>query len=121
MSQRTDQVGELIHSELGAILNEELELPEGQFVTIMSVQCPPDLSAANVWLSVIPTEQGPIVLQRLEKMRGIVQRELNKRLTMKVTPRLQWRLDETEAKADVIDRLLDGLGDELKKEPDTKE
>ncbi len=109
MSHRLPQVNELIRQELASLLLTEMEFPKGCLVTITRVDTAKDLRYAKVWLSVLPAYYFQKVLSKLKSNAGHLQFLLNKKLTMKPLPRLNFAIDDTEQKAEEIEKLLDRI------------
>lgn len=113
-SKRIAQVNELLRVELGAILAREIEFPANCLVTISKVETSIDLEHARIWVKVYPAEQAKNVLSRLIANIAEIQSRLNHRLVMRFVPKIAWKLDVSEIRADRIERLLD----QIKKEHD---
>lgn len=109
MSHRLEQVNELIRQELNKLLLTEVEFPKSCLVTITGVQTSKDLRYVKVWISVLPVYYRKKVLVKLTANLGHLQFLLNKKLTMKPLPRLNFALDDTEQKAADIEQLLDQI------------
>lgn len=107
MTQRTDQVESQIQRILGAVLNREIELPEGHLATITRVLINPDLKNAKVFISVLPFANSNSVMKILKNNRGMIQKELHSQLTMKFSPKLEFLLDKQPEYADQIEKLID--------------
>lgn len=106
MSRRLKQVADLIVRELGPILLREVEFPPGTFPNILKAEVAADLKNATVWLGVVPPEKRDEVLEAINRNIGEVQRSLNKRLTMKFTPRLSFKIDTTSDKVARVQELV---------------
>lgn len=102
-SNRISKLNSLIQQQLGAILPEYLEQPG--LVTINKVEVSRDLKWAKVWLSILNGDDAAIV-KELEKNIYDIQGELNRGLTLKVLPRLQFFLDTSARYAQHIDELI---------------
>lgn len=112
MSQRTEQVSALLKAELGRTIPRLIELPAGIFCTVMQVTCSPDLVHATVWIAVQPFTQSGDALAILEEERCEIQREVSERLTMRNTPVLHFRIDDTEEKASHLESIIDHIHDD---------
>src|SRR5262249_54329213 len=110
-SHRMERVSELVKREVSAIVLE-LNLTDCGFITITAAEISPDLKEGRIYISVIGSpEQKKHALEALEHRHGQIQHELAHRIVLKYTPRLKFFLDETEAHASRIERLLDELGE----------
>lgn len=109
MSDRIDKVNSLIHQKLGEVFSQVLEIPTEYFVTITRVQTSSDLRNATIYLSVLPFTNSEKALAFIIRNRNQVQKELGKRVKIKYTPKLYFKLDDTEEKASKIEELIDAL------------
>lgn len=100
------KVNSLIREEIADIFNRELDLKPGVFLTVLKVDTTSDLRYTNIFVSVFPEKEGNYALVALKNEKSSVQRILNKKLHMKVVPRVVFKLDKTEAEADIIEGLL---------------
>lgn len=96
MSRRTDRVGNLIRNELGQILLAKMSDPRFDPVatSITRVTVPEDLLSATVYLSVTGGDKAETrTLQALEHAAGYLQEQLIKRIQLRHTPKLSFRID----------------------------
>lgn len=103
------RVCELLKRELGLLISREVKF-EAPLVSIRAVDITPDLKQAHVYVSVIGTDaQKEKALQLLEKNRPSLQREVSKRVILKHTPILNFKLDESIERGTRVIALLDEL------------
>jgi ribosome-binding factor A len=114
MSQRTSQVGALMTQEINNIMLRDFEPPRGCLITISHTEPTPDLKHAKVFVSVLPHSMSGTALAALKKQTGHIQYKLNRTLSMRFVPRIQWVYDETNIKLDNIDRALNNVDEPLK-------
>ncbi len=95
-SLRQLKVNELIRRELSEIIMREFEAPEYSLVTITNVDTSNDLSSAKVSVSIFPIDQANKAFGSLRKMAGFFQKLLNRRLKMKMIPRINFYLIKNE-------------------------
>lgn len=107
MSQRTEQVGELIKKELSQLLLRNVDFPSGTLVTITKVLVAADMKQAKVYLSILPFARRFVILEKLKHSAYDLQHELMDRLVMKFVPKVAFFFDENEEYAAKIDELLD--------------
>lgn len=106
---RLERVNELLRRELGDLLQRELHF-DAPLVTVQQVDVTPDLKNAHVYMSVIGTEkQRKGVLSQLYTRRPHLQFLLSRRVTMKHTPQLHFKLDEGIERGTRIIHLMDEL------------
>lgn len=121
---RMRRVNELLLREL-AILCEELVVPHmDALVTITEVSTSHDLRHAKVFVSVMGSDkQRARAMAMLENQRVPMQDQINRRLSLKYTPRLHFREDHTPERADRILSILEELDlpeDDQKDGPDRR-
>ena len=109
MKERVLQLNELIKRDLGAIISKEIELPDGCLVTVTRVQTTPDIKIAKIFISVLPENFRGTVLEILRKNNKNLHNQLKKQLKTKFTPNLQFLIDEQQAYANEIEKLLDEI------------
>ena len=110
MKNRLVRVCEVLKREIGVIIRRELEF-ENTLVTVSDVDITPDLKQAHIFISALGTPAGRRkAMEALENHRVMFQTELSRRVQMKHTPHLNFRLDDAiERGARVID-IMDELG-----------
>jgi ribosome-binding factor A len=94
MKHRLLRVNELVKRELSAIIARELNF-ESALVTINQVDVTSDLKNAHVFVSVLGSESGATVLQKLEAQRSQLQAALAAKVVLKYTPHLVFQLDNS--------------------------
>ncbi|NCA94055.1 MAG: ribosome-binding factor A [Sphingobacteriia bacterium] len=106
MSFRIQKINSLIREIISETFSRELDLKPGVFLTILKVDTTADLRYTNIFVSVFPEKEGRYAMTALKNEGNNIQKTLNKKLQMKIVPRVVFKLDETEAQADEIERLL---------------
>lgn len=109
--QRAQRVAEEIKKEVSDILRMELKDPGLMKLTsVTDVEVSRDLGYARVYVSIYgeAKEQGDI-LKVLEKATGFIRTELGKRVRLRHTPELQFRLDRSMEYGDHISKVLKNL------------
>jgi ribosome-binding factor A len=110
MKRRIERVCEVIKRELGPIIGRELTF-SAPLVTVSGVDITPDLKQAHVFISAIGTgAQKRKAIETLEHHRVLLQAELAKRVVLKHTPHLHFRIDESIERGTRILGILDELG-----------
>lgn len=113
--KRTDRINELLQREIASGLYQVQTTPPLDLarVTVASVACSPDLRKAKVMVSVLEDEKGETraenVIRALNRHRKDLQAMIASNIVLKYTPHLQFVLDEGQARADRIYRILDSL------------
>jgi ribosome-binding factor A len=110
MNNRLARVCEVLKRELGMIIRRELEF-ENTLVTVSGVDITPDLKQAHVFVSALGSPAGRRkAMESLEEHRVMFQTELSRRVHIKHTPHLHFRLDEAIERGSRIITLMDELG-----------
>ena len=114
MKHRMLRVNEVVKRELSGIIARELNF-EGALVSINHVDVSSDLKNAHVFVSVLGSETGQSVMNKLEEHRPALQSELGSRVKMKFTPHLLFHLDESIARGSRVVEILQQIdSDEAK-------
>jgi ribosome-binding factor A len=114
MKHRMQRVNEVIKRELSGILTREISF-EGALVSINHVDVSSDLKSAHVFVSVLGTETGQSVMNKLEEHRPALQSELARRITMKFTPHLIFHHDESIARGSRVLEILQQIDSDSEK------
>lgn len=118
---RLERVNELIKRELGEIFRRDLVF-DAQLVTIQQVDVTPDLRNAHVFLSIIGTDaQSKGVIAQLRTRRPYLQFQLSRRVIIKHTPQLHFKLDDGIVRGTRVIHLMDELNLLPAVEPDPAE
>ena len=97
MTRRTERINELLREELSDLLRRQVKDPRlGGLVTVTEVEVSVDLRNARVFVSVMGSdEERENAFRGLEAARPFLRRELGKRLSMRRTPDLSFRRDDS--------------------------
>jgi len=116
MSKRIKRVNQLIQKTLSKLLLKELDFAKEVIITVTRVNTVSDLSKTIVFISVIPEEQIEKVMRSLNRNIYHLQQKINKKLVMKRVPKIIFEIETKTAEADRIEKLLDGLKNNEKKD-----
>ena len=108
-SQRQLRVGELIRRALSEILMQGIiHDPDLNriSVTVSEVTASPDLKIATAYVCPLGGEGGEDLIALLAKNKSEIRRSISKKLTLKYTPDLRFRLDEMFDRMDETRRLF---------------
>ena len=109
MKHRLERVNELLKRELGDLLTREVSF-EAALVTIQQVDITPDLKHAHVFVSVIGSdEQAKAAMAKLHGSRTTLQHLLSKRVVLKYTPHLHFKLDDSIERGTRIISILEEI------------
>ncbi len=109
MSKRIEQVNELIRRELGKIVLREIDFPQGIMVTLTRIETSVDLEQSKIYVSAFPEEKAKTVLVILNQNIYDIQQRLNKRLKMKIIPKISFVIEKETVEAGRIEELLEQL------------
>ena len=108
-SQRQLRVGELIRRALSDILMQgTIHDPDLNriSVTVSEVTASPDLKIATAYVCPLGGKGGEDLIALLAKNKSEIRRSISKKLTLKYTPDLRFRIDETFDRMDETRRLF---------------
>ncbi len=96
MSHRPEKVREFIKEQVSDIIQHQLKDPRVGFVSVTAVELSVDLRHAKVFVSVLGDAQAKAdTMAGLQSAQGYVRSELSRRLQMRFTPEISFRLDES--------------------------
>jgi ribosome-binding factor A len=114
MSQRLDRINELLRREISTVLQRDFEFG-GALVTISGVDITQDLREAKVFVGVLGG-YGAKVIEQLSQRRALIQSRVAKRVVLRCTPKLDFRLDTSAARGVDMINVLDEV-DKIPKAP----
>ena len=120
-SQRQLRVGELIRRALSDILMQgTIHDPDLNriSVTVSEVTASPDLKIATAYVCPLGGQGGEDLIALLAKNKSEIRRSISKKLTLKYTPDLRFRIDETFDRIEETRRLFSQ--ENVKRDLDTK-
>lgn len=108
MSFRPERLAEAIKKEVSELLREELKDPRIGFVSITSVEVSKDLRYANIYASIFgEPDQQKISMKALQKAQGFIRGELGKRIRLRYTPEITFKLDQSISQGSRIIALME--------------
>ena len=114
MSNRILRVNQLVKKELSKIILREVDLSPGILVTITRVEVSPDLRGARVYVSCFPEKEKNQIFQELKKEIFFIQKALDKRLKIKIVPKINFLEERKTKEADEVEEILAKLKKEKK-------
>ena len=106
---RNEKVSALVRDEIGAILLHELDLTVDALVTVTRAVLSEDGAHVRVFVSVLPENLAEIVLKEIMQNIYNYQQLLNKQLRIRPVPKMYFVVDDTEAEASKIEKLIDSV------------
>jgi ribosome-binding factor A len=108
-TRRTVRVAEVLRKELSACMSHSIDL-EGMLITISSVELPPDMRQAYIYVSTLnPELEQEDALVRLNRNRKEWQSSIGRRLGLKFTPQLIFKFDTAIERGDRVMEILTKL------------
>ncbi len=108
-SQRQLRVGETIRRALADVLIRgafhEPDL-DGVAITVGEVRCSPDLKIATAYVLPLGGRDSERVLAALDRAKGELRRQVTRAVSLKFSPELRFKLDETFDRIDDTRRML---------------
>lgn len=115
-SQRLKRMADSVQREVAELIRQELKDPRlGGYVTISAVKVSPDLGYAEIYVTVMGRELGDEqteeankeTLTVLNNASGFLRQELSRRIKTRVTPRLRFHYDKTNAYGNYMFDLIE--------------
>ena len=115
MSRRIEKVSDLIMKELGYVIQNEIADPRVGFVTISRVKLSADFSHADVFVTVLGSEQDESnALAGLTSSASYLRNHLARNMSTRTVPKLKFILDKGLEHSERIHRILTDLDEEEK-------
>jgi ribosome-binding factor A len=108
-STRQKKVSRLVQKELSVIFQQLTQEMLGNImVSVTIVRISPDLSDANIFLSIFPADNPAEALKVIKSNTTMIRKKLGEsvRNQLRIVPTLQFHLDDSAAYVEEIDRLL---------------
>src|SRR6476620_12367290 len=110
MSRRTEMLGSTIQREIATMILRDLNdprLPPQLMPSITRVKVSPDLSIADVFVTIMGTPgQQNAALNALRHSAGLMRTKLTAAMTLRVAPYLKFHIDENLKKELEVQELL---------------
>jgi ribosome-binding factor A len=108
-TKRTSRVGQNLRDAIVEVFRHDLNDSRLAMVSITEVEVSPDLNLARVYLSGLDEDETKRIVKDLAAQQGRIRHFLGQRIRLRVTPELDFRYDETSARAGRIEELLAGI------------
>jgi ribosome-binding factor A len=120
MTHRNEQLNATLQRLIGQVITEGLSDPRIRgIVSVTGVKVSPDLHEAQVHVSVMPAEHGPLAVEGLRHAARHIQTRIGEHVRMRKVPRLDFRLDDSlKRQAQVLAAIRDAMQDEQTQEDD---
>jgi len=102
---RVEKVNEQLQEDLAAIINNNVYL-DGGLITVIRVKCSPDMSNANVNISVLPEGLSGTALKLLRKNATGFTHKLSLKSRLRKVPKLTFGIDNQERYVAKMDKVF---------------
>ena len=92
---RGRKVGDLIHRELASLIQREVKDPRIGMVTITEANVTRDLAVAEIYFTVLPSDDVEGTEEALNEAAGFLRSQLASLLNIRTTPKLRFHYDTT--------------------------
>ncbi len=108
MSIKLERIENQIRKEVSSILQYDIKNSKFGFVTVTDVEVTRDYSFATIFVSFLNTKDliAQDRLDELNRVKGVVRTALSKRLTIRKTPELIFKIDESYDQGNRIDEII---------------
>jgi ribosome-binding factor A len=114
-SHRIEKVNALLQQLVGEIILTHVDIYDA-LVTVSKVETSRDMKWAKVWISIVGANDSKAsdgkIMETLTKNLYEIQGEVNRRVAMKIVPRLQFFLDTAPRYAQHINELIEQIHEE---------
>ena len=108
-TRRTSKVGESLRGALVEVFRFDLKDQRLAMVSITGAEISPDLHFAIIYISGLNEDETKKIARDLNEQKGRIRHFLGQRIRLRVTPDLDFRYDETSARAERIEQLLSDI------------
>jgi ribosome-binding factor A len=116
---RQERVAEQMRKEISELIRTDMKDPGIGFSTITRVEVAGDLQHAKVFVSVFGSdEEKKSTMTALIRAGGFIRGEIGRRLRLRISPELTFKLDESSEYSAHIETVLRHLEDEAKESDD---
>ncbi len=107
-SQRLTRINEEMRREISEIVRAEIKDPniDGVMISVVAVETTNDLKIAKVYISVLQENKKQAALEALTKAKGFIRKEIARRINLRNTPELLFKLDESIEKGMQMSKMI---------------
>lgn len=119
---RLNRINEELKKELSQVLNYELKNPNVTgMLSVTKVKITPDFKYAKVYISILNSKNIKKTLEGLKESSGFIRSRLAKTVNLRITPELDFEIDDSLEHGAKIDAILKTLNIDKKENNDKKE
>ena len=110
-SQRLTRINEEMRKEISEVIRTEIKDPAVQdvMISVVAVDTTNDLKTAKVYISVLQENKKKEALNALVKAQGYIRREIARRINLRNTPELLFKLDESIERGIEMSKLINDV------------
>lgn len=105
-TRRTSRVGENVRDALVQVLRSDLRDFDLGWSSISEVEVSPDLHYAKVYITGLKEDDTRKTVEELRRLAGQARHHLARRISLRYTPELDFRYDETAVRALRVETIL---------------
>lgn len=107
-STKLERIESQIRREVSNILQNEVKNSKFGFVTVTDVEVTSDYSFATIYVSFLNTKEvtGIDRLEEINRVKGFVRTQLSRKLSIRKTPDLIFKLDDSIEQGNRIDEII---------------
>ena len=107
---RLERINSEMRKAISEIINQELRDPQiNAMISVSSVDITPDLANAKVFITSIGETPQDEVILRIKGAAGFIRGKLSKAVKLRITPRLEFMLDNSNEYGSRIDSILNSI------------
>ena len=109
-SVRIERINAELQKAISNIISNDIRDPQiDAIISVSSVETTPDLSFARIFITSIGTTSSAEVLNRIKGAAGFIRGKLSKAVKLRITPRLEFMLDNSTEYGSRIDSILNSI------------
>jgi len=109
--RRIEKLNKLLRNEIANIISREVSFDAGTLVTVTHVEVHRNLSQAEVFITTLPDSSLLKALKILDDSIFELQQILNKRLRMRPVPKIIFKADKGQIKAEAVYKAMNDVGE----------
>lgn len=107
---RMDRINQLIKREVGKIIQQDMQDPRFQFVSITQVRVSPDLKNARIGFSFLgDKEQAQNVQDALGRAAGLIRHLVSQKIELRHTPKIEFEYDPSLDYSAGVEEVLENI------------
>ncbi len=106
--KRTDRVAAQLRREVAVLVHAAVRDHALPSVSVSDVEVNRELDTANVYVTALVGEEGPVAVRALNELARDFRRELSRSMKMRRVPELRFRYDDSVDRGERIESLLRG-------------